>query len=164
LCTSLMGSIFTYWATQIKACDVQPRPLGRSHLHSEPMDGCCIGHRSMIGRWRGMQGEEDVETLRAKLRGAVKKGKAIDKARAELEDTVATLRADLEVRSPALQGTSKAKHQILSKTACLATQEASLPSCKGWNQAQLQPFCCCMMHKLSCCWRGNRWWMGSEWC
>lgn len=40
---------------------------------------------------------EDLEGLRSKLRGAVKKGKAIDKARAELEDTVAMLRADLEV-------------------------------------------------------------------
>ncbi len=41
--------------------------------------------------------EESLEGLRSKLRGAVKKGKAIDKARAELEETVATLRADLEV-------------------------------------------------------------------
>ena len=40
---------------------------------------------------------EDLEGLRSKLRRAVKKGKAIDKARAELEDTVAMLRADLEV-------------------------------------------------------------------
>lgn len=64
-----------------------------------------------------MQGEEDVETLRAKLRGAVKKGKAIDKARAELEDTVATLRADLEVRIPALQEMFRAKNRVLSKTA-----------------------------------------------
>lgn len=45
----------------------------------------------------GDAARDDVECLRAKLRGAVKKGKAIDKARAELEDIVAGLRADLEV-------------------------------------------------------------------
>ena len=45
----------------------------------------------------GDAAKEDVESLRAKLRGAVKKGKAIDKARAELEDTVSMLRTELQV-------------------------------------------------------------------
>ncbi len=58
----------------------------------------------------GKAAKEDMEGLRAKLRGAVKKGKAIEKARADLEDTVSMLHTELEVKS--------FPHYAVTKTLC----------------------------------------------